>query len=399
VAAVFPASTAKAAGMADGDVLVAVAGSPVRAPLDVVQAMAHRKAGETVTLEFRHDGRPVRRTLELAPYPAETGEGWDVEYGSVRSSGGRLRTIWTRPRTPGRHPALFLIQGIGTFSTETPLMGVDAYREILRDFAKRGFVTLRVDKPGCGDSEGGPLRDVDFDTQLDGFRQALAALRADPAVDPNRILIFGHSMGGVWGPLLAAETPVRGIAVYGTLCTTWMEYLLDNTRRQSALEGRSPAAVDSLLQVEAQVTHYLYAEDLTPQRMAELHPELRSWVDSSMTQATYYSGCHYTFFQQLAKKNLAAAWQAYPGSVLSLYGRSDFLSNEADHARIARIVNQAHPGHAVFEPLDGIDHAFRAEPSQAESYSTWAQTGGAFDPAVLNALRTWSEQIAGKSTP
>jgi len=118
-----------------------------------------------------------------------------------------------------------------------------------------------------------------------------------------------------------------------------------------------------------------------------------------MTQATYYSGCHYTFFQQLAKKNLAAAWQAYPGSVLSLYGRSDFLSNEADHARIARIVNQAHPGHAVFEPLDGIDHAFRAEPSQAESYSTWAQTGGAFDPAVLNALRTWSEQIAGKSTP
>ncbi len=218
-------------------------------------------------------------------------------------------------------------------------------------------------------------------------------------MDPERILIFGHSMGGVWGPLLAAETPVRGIAVYGTLCTTWMEYLLDNTRRQSALEGRSPAAIDSLLQVEAEVTHYLYGEDLTPQRMTELHPELRSWVDSSMTQATYYSGCHYKFFQQLAKKNMAAAWQSYPGSVLSLYGRSDFLSSEADHARIASIVNQAHPGHAVFQPLDGIDHAFRAEPSQAGSYSNWGQTGGAFDPAVLNALRAWSEQIAGKATP
>src|SRR5262249_18344891 len=186
-------------------------------------------------------------------------------------------------------------------------------------------------KPGCGDSEGGPLRDLDFDTQLDGFRAALAKLRSDPTVDPDRILVFGHSMGGVWAPLLADETPVRGLAVYGTLVRTWTEYLLENDRRQAVLGGQSAAAIDSALKVEARVCQYLWSEGLSPTDMARQHPELAAWAYSNLTNATYFSGCHYRFFQQLAGRNLAASWERYPGSVLSIYGRSDFLSGEEDH--------------------------------------------------------------------
>ncbi|HET7250141.1 MAG TPA: alpha/beta fold hydrolase [Gemmatimonadales bacterium] len=390
---VLPGSTAERAGIAGGDVIVALDTLAVRTPVQLTQAMARRHGGERATLRWRHAGRPLERTLALAPQPREQGDGWDVEYGQVASRAGWLRTLVTRPRTPGRHPALMLIQGIGTFTVETPLMGVDGYGAIVRDFASRGFVTMRVDKPGCGDSEGGPLRDVDFETQLDGFRAALAMLRSDPGVDPGRILVFGHSMGGAWAPLLADELPVRGIAVYGTLVRTWTEYLLENDRRQGALGGQSAAAIDSTLKLEARVCNYLWSEGLSPREMSERHPELAPWVDSSMTNATYYAGCHYRFFQQLAAKNLAAAWARYPGYVLSLYGRSDFLSGEEDHALIARIVNQAHPGHARFQAIDGIDHAFRREATQAGSFATWGQPGAPFDDRVVQALRAWSDEV------
>ena len=109
-------------------------------------------------------------------------------------------------------------------------------------------MTLRVDKPGCGDSEGGPARDVDFDTELDGYRQALKMLKARSDVDPDHVFIFGHSMGGVMAPLLAAEIPVQGMIVYGTIARTWSEYMLENIRRQMELADADPSAIDRDLQ-------------------------------------------------------------------------------------------------------------------------------------------------------
>ena len=62
-----------------------------------------------------------------------------------------------------------------------------------------------VDKPGCGDSEGGPWTEIDFMTELDGYRQGLKALKASPFVDPEHVFLFGHSMGGVMAPLLSCR--------------------------------------------------------------------------------------------------------------------------------------------------------------------------------------------------
>ena len=47
-----------------------------------------------------------------------------------------------------------------------------------------------------------------------------------PEIDSENIFLFGHSLGGVTAPLIAAEVPVRGIINYGSVATTWYEYLL-----------------------------------------------------------------------------------------------------------------------------------------------------------------------------
>ncbi len=232
---VIPGSTAEAIGLVPGDVIVAIDGANVEGSAGVVRAIASRKGGDPATIDYRRGDESLRREVTLRMRPLERSDAHEVEYGSIVAQAGRLRTIVTRPKgAAGKHPALMLIQGIGTGSVEGPRGG---YREIIDDFTARGFVTLRVDKPGCGDSEGGPSDAVDFDTELDGYRQALKMLRDRPDVDPANVFVFGHSMGGVMAPLLGPEVPVRGIIAYGTIGRTWAEYIPENFRRQAELAG------------------------------------------------------------------------------------------------------------------------------------------------------------------
>jgi pimeloyl-ACP methyl ester carboxylesterase len=258
-------------------------------------------------------------------------------------------------------------------------------------------VTLRVDKPGCGDSEGGPARDVDFDTELDGYRQALRMLKARSEVDAGRVFIFGHSMGGVMAPLLASEVPVRGIIVYGTITRTWIEYLLENTRRQLELADVDPSTIDRQLKDDSALLTYLYTEKLSPKEIVARFPRLGAGIEQSITEDRYFVDRSLTFFRQLADKNLGAAWESLDGHALAIWGKADFVSNEDDHALIARIVNRDHPGHGTFLALDGIDHGFNRAPSKRESFARGqSRQPGEFNPAILEVCHAWVEKnLAG----
>jgi pimeloyl-ACP methyl ester carboxylesterase len=390
---VIPASTAAAAGFQEGDVLVALNGTRIAGLGAFVQAIAIRKAGAEVTIELRRGEDLRQEKVTLKGRPFEKSDAYEVTYGAVPSQGGRLRTIFTRPKTKGKHPALFLIQGIGLASIDNPVGALSAYKTIVDDFTRHGFATLRVDKPGCGDSEGGPARDVDFDTELDGYRQALKMLKAHSDVDGDRIFIFGHSMGGVMAPLLAAEIPVRGIIVYGTIARTWMEYWLENLRRQLELAGADPGAIDRDLRAEAALTTFLYADKKSPKEIVDRHPHLRERIEQNITEGNYFFDRSLTFYRQLAAKNLGSAWESFGGHALAIWGRADFVSNEDDHALIARNVNRDHPGHGTFLVMEGIDHGFNRAASRRESFDRGqSRQQGEFNPAILDLCRAWVEK-------
>jgi pimeloyl-ACP methyl ester carboxylesterase len=395
--AIIPGSTAEAAGFKSGDVVLSLDGAKVTGAGGFVQAITSRKAGASVALGFRRGEELRTEKVMLKGRPLEKSDGYEVIYGSVSSRAGLLRTIVTKPKGDGKYPALFVIQGVGVFSIDNPVGALASYKTIVDHFTRRGFMTLRVDKPGCGDSEGGPTRDVDFDTELDGYRQALKMLTARSDVDAQRVFIFGHSMGGVMAPLLAAEAPVRGIIVYGTISRTWTEYMLENIRRQMELAGAEPSAINRDVRNDAALLTYLYAEKLAPKVIAQRYPHLRERLGQVVTDDGYFVDRSLKFFQQLAEQNLGAAWQSFDGLALAIWGNADFVSNQDDHALIARIVNRDHPGHGEFLALEGLDHGFNRATSQRESFER-GQSGqaGEFNPAILDVCRTWLEKATAQ---
>jgi hypothetical protein len=72
-----------------------------------------------------------KEKVTLKPRPLEKSDAYETIYGEVASRAGRLRTIVTRPKGTGKHPALFLIQGIGLASIDNPVGGLAVYRTII----------------------------------------------------------------------------------------------------------------------------------------------------------------------------------------------------------------------------------------------------------------------------
>ena len=175
VARVLPGSAGEAAGFQTGDEIVSVDGQPIERTDQFVRAIGRHLAGQAAAVAIRHGGDAQVRTAVLKPRPFETAPGVDVVYQSVTVRGLRRRVILTHPQRPGRLPALLLVGGLGCYSLD----GTDrktGYGRILSAFEEKGFVTLRVEKTGEGDSEGPPCTDPSVmpDVEAEGYLVAAA---------------------------------------------------------------------------------------------------------------------------------------------------------------------------------------------------------------------------------
>jgi pimeloyl-ACP methyl ester carboxylesterase len=90
---------------------------------------------------------------------------------------------------PGeRRPALIVLHGFGGNKDG------QGQAVVARQFTRWGYVTLRIDFRGCGESEGERGRIICLD-QVADTRNAISYLAARPEVDPQRIALVGSSFG------------------------------------------------------------------------------------------------------------------------------------------------------------------------------------------------------------
>ncbi|MFI8971494.1 alpha/beta hydrolase [Nocardia asteroides] len=74
-------------------------------------------------------------------------------------------------------------------------------------FARAGFAALVFDYRSFGESDGEPRQVPTIGGQLDDLRGAVAFVRDHPRVDPDRIALWGNSLGGAHAVTVAADDP------------------------------------------------------------------------------------------------------------------------------------------------------------------------------------------------
>jgi pimeloyl-ACP methyl ester carboxylesterase len=399
-AEVFKGGTADALGLHDGDLIVTAGGSPVARVGDVVAYAASLRAGERAQLTVRRAGKDVRLSGKAKPRAFETYEAATVDYGEVPFRGGLLRDILVLPKDVANPPVLFLLQGFSCASIESPLPD-DSYRRLGAELLKRGIGYYRVEKPGMGDSSASPAcEDIDFATELEAFRGAYKHLVETRRIEPDRIFMFGHSLGGLEAPLLASEFPPRGVAVYGTVLRNWADYHLDIDRDQGFLSnGTPPDEAAAATERDRELVRRFYFMKETPAQLAAANPAngeaMRNLFAWDGTNKMF--GRNYKFIQDLAGLPLASAWRRTKSNVLALYGESDIVAiDDRDHKLIADIADFYHPGSGRFVQVAGTTHGMELVGNRHEYREKVIAAGGVppsgpFNPEVAKIVADWIE--------
>ena len=119
-------------------------------------------------------------------------------------SGGDTCAAWLYPAAGDPPIAPAIVMAHGFTGTRRDRLGPFAQR-----FAAAGIAAMPFDYRGFGDSTG--TKDVvDAYRQLEDWRAAIAFARSLPGIDPDRVAVFGSSMGG--GHALAVAAADRRVA-------------------------------------------------------------------------------------------------------------------------------------------------------------------------------------------
>jgi uncharacterized protein len=119
----------------------------------------------------------------------------DVEF--AVEGGVTLRGWLFVPDAPGLHPGITMAHGFAGVKEH----GLERFA---RAFADAGFAVLVHDHRGFGASGGSPRFDVDPWVQIADWRRAISFLESHPAVDPDRIGLWGTSYAGGHAIVLGA---------------------------------------------------------------------------------------------------------------------------------------------------------------------------------------------------
>ena len=125
--------------------------------------------------------------------PGENYDRWIVSY---ESEGNTINGLLTRPfgaPPPTGFPLLLFNHG---YIPPDEYSTTERYVEYLDYFARSGYMVFRSDYRGHGDSEGEPGGAYSEPGYTADVLNALAAVKTLPSADPERIGMWGHSMGG-----------------------------------------------------------------------------------------------------------------------------------------------------------------------------------------------------------
>jgi uncharacterized protein len=186
----------------------------------------------------------------------------------------------------------------------------------------------------------------------------LNALASYDFVDRERIFIFAHSIGPLEGVLVAQKFPVRGFIAAETIGRSWVEYSLDNARRQMLLIGRPYDAADRYVRVVERCQHRFLVEKQLPEQILKDSPDCKDAVNTF--------GVAYTYLQQIADLDLAVEWKKVDAPVLVTYGTSDPTTSAEESHYLVRMINSFHhhSGRAEYMEFPGMGHGLDLSPSR-----------------------------------
>ena len=205
---------------------------------------------------------------------------------NIPSNGFSLAGTLSKPAAAaGKLPAVVLIGGSGPSDRDGVAFGIPILGEMAGAIADAGFIVIRYDKRGIGQS-GGRAESASLADYAEDVRAAVKLLAQRKDVDPKRIAAIGYSEGGSVALMVAAKD--KRIAAVGLLATPGIsgaEIVLAQQKR--LLDQSKLTAEEKLAKVDAQKR--IHDAVISGKGLDQLPPEVRRAVDNPEFQSLLLS--------------------------------------------------------------------------------------------------------------
>jgi pimeloyl-ACP methyl ester carboxylesterase len=200
----------------------------------------------------------------------------------IPSTGFNLGATITRPaNAAAKTPAVVLVGGADSDDRDGTLFNVPILANLAGAVSQAGFLAVRYDKRGSGQS-GGRRESATISDLSDDLRSVVRWLSKRKDVDDKRIVVLGHGEGA-WVALLAAsrDKGIAGVVSIDAPSTTGAQLALE--QQQHALDRLKASPAERAEKVELQKK--VQDAVLTGKGWEGLPPDLRKQADTPWTQS------------------------------------------------------------------------------------------------------------------
>ena len=225
---------------------------------------------------------------------------------------GELPGVLTVPEGEGPFPVVILLQGSGSSDKDETIGNLKPFRDIAEGLAQQGVAVYRFDKRSyVYGLELAMNKQITLkDEYLEDAVNAVQLMAAQDKIDPDRIFVLGHSLGGNAVPAVARELAQAPVKARGFI-----------------MMAASPRPLDVLMREQYDFLYSLMPE-VTEEQQAEkdaIFAELDRLQDlDALTEEDTVAGVYSSYWKWLAAYDILQAADEITEPVLLLQGEEDY---------------------------------------------------------------------------
>jgi hypothetical protein len=313
--------------------------------------------------------RPRQQEVQWTAPPYVKPDSFTEREVTVGTDDWRLPGTLTVPKGAGPFPAVVLVHGSGPNDRDESVGGFKVFKDLSQGLASGGVAVLRYEKrTRVHGARLGIVKDFTVKQEtIDDAVLGVALLRSTEGIDPRRVFVLGHSLGGYLLPRIMERDQklAGGIALAGS--TRPLEVLLvEQIRYLTSFAPESEASKQQVERTEKQAAQIKEAASGKPTEEMLAGAPASYWVD-------------------LKDYDPAAMAAKLALPLLILQGERDYQVTMKDFARWQSALGGRQ--NATLRSYPKLNHLFAA----GEGRSTPAEYSqpGHVDAEVVADLRKW----------
>lgn len=299
---------------------------------------------------------------------------------TIPANGFNIAATLTSPSAPGRlrHPALVLVGGSGPTDRDETVAGIPIFAELARALADAGYMVVRYDKRGVGQS-GGRIESATIGDYADDAVAVVKWIASRRDVDRRHVAVAGHSEGGAVALLAAQrEKKIAAVTLVAAPGSTGADLILEQQRHVLDRMGLPDDQKQQKIELQKRIQTAVVAGT----GWENVPPELRKQADTP-------------WFRSLLLFDPAATLPKVKQPILIVQGDLDTQVPPAHADRLAQLARarkNTPPAEVVHIP--GVNHLL--VPATTGEVAEYTQLSGkTVSPQVAEAIAAWLRKIWG----